>query len=838
MLIILIVMTLKLSGLLQLFELKFLDYYFRLRPTEPLDPRIVIVGITQQDISTLRDYPLTDEILAQLLEKIKQQQPRAIGLDIYRDLPVPAQKGEGYQKLVKVFQTTPNLVVIEKVMGKGNNPPVAPPPALLNSDEWGLVAANDIIEDRDLVIRRAVLLTPKTEERDRVPTLGLVLADLYLQKEKGINVKWLPNLTLQYDSVKLTRFDQTDGGYVDANDTGYQILLNYRTPPGNFKTVSVMDVLEGKISPDLMGDRIVLIGNTSPDWKDFFNTPFGANFQNSDNSDNKFYGVFLQANIISSILSAVLDERPLIKTWSELLELLWTSLWIFISLIIIWRFGHKNQIEVGNWHKHYFFYVGSFLICVFIAGSVCVITLLAFIREAYWLSVTPPLIGIFGSFVLGARAVYVSKLKESNTELRAAKQKLAESNETLEQKVAERTQELEDTVKQLKETETKLLFQYEQLKEINTEDLYFLGGTMPPDWPTYVNRHADIYLYKGIMKGQFCYVFNARQMGKSSLCIKTIHELKKKGVTSCSVDLGTFTDKNIDEEKWYGAICYKILVGFKLNKKIPEFKAWWREIDYLPARLKLSEFIKQYIVEEISSPLCIFIDELDSISKLKFNPDGFFATIRNFYNERSSDSELRRLTFVLLGAANSFNLFRDEDSTPYNIGLEVKLEPFKLHDCEPLTKGFINKHNNPRLLLKEILEWTGGQPFLTQKVCQLVGHCEIPIERGKESEWVANLIQAKIIDNWLNKEDSLEHFKNIRNRLISQQSSSRKLLNLYQNLLESKEIEMSPSSIQQELILTGLVYQEGGKLRIYNQIYQKIFNKQWVSKALDSLIDR
>ncbi len=460
-------MGLRLFGLLQPSELALLDHYFRLRPPEPLDPRIVIVGITQQDISTLIDYPLTDEILAQLLEKIRQQQPRAIGLDIYRDLPVPAQKGDGYKKLTSVFETTPNLVGVEKVMGSGNDSPISPPPALVNSG--GLVGANDIINDPDRVIRRAVLYTPKPNSRtDPIPTLGLVLADLYLQSEKGIDVQWIDKFTLKYNSVKLTRLSRTDGGYVDVNDSGYQILLNYKTPPHNFKLVTTVDVLEGRIEPDLFRDRIVLIGNVNPDWKDFFSTPFTSDIKNSSNSDNindKCYGVFLQANIVSSIVSAVLDERPLLETWSEWQELIWISLWSLIGLICVWRLGHKKILKLKNFSSqdHYFF-IGSFLICTFLGFIVYVITLLAFIREVYWLPIVPPWLGIFTAFILGTRAIYVLKLERVN--------------QNLEKRIADRTAQLRRAKEATEERNVQLKLAKEALEAASiSKDFFFANIT-------------------------------------------------------------------------------------------------------------------------------------------------------------------------------------------------------------------------------------------------------------------------------------------------------------------------------------------------------------------------
>jgi adenylate cyclase len=142
-----LLLGLRWTGGLQILEWALLDRYFRLRPPESPDDRIVLVTIDESDLRHVGQWPVPDRVLAELLNNIKAQEPRAIGLDIYRDLPVQP----GHDELVKVYQSTPNLVGIKKVVGDPDAFGVNPPPELAELDQ---VSANDFIEDADGKIRR------------------------------------------------------------------------------------------------------------------------------------------------------------------------------------------------------------------------------------------------------------------------------------------------------------------------------------------------------------------------------------------------------------------------------------------------------------------------------------------------------------------------------------------------------------------------------------------------------------------------------------------------------------------------------------------------------------
>ncbi len=371
-----LVILLRLTGLLQGSELWALDQLIRLRPPEKTDDRIVIIGIEEADI-TAYNHPVPDRILAQGLEKIKQQQPRAIGIDIYRDVPVEP----GHQELVKVFKTTPNLIGIEKVSGAGaGEGRVAPSPVL---KELGQIAANDIPRDSDSKVRRGLFYLKDTSSGGQVLSLSFMLALLYLEKE-GISAtsteddrQWV-----QIQNTLFPAFEANEGGYVRADDAGYQVLLNYRGPRSTFKIVSFQDVIEGKIPPDLFRDRIVLIGSTAPSLNDYFDTPYSSTLVTAP---SRISGVEIHANIISQVLSSTLDGRTQIRAWPEPVEWLWILVASIAGSVLSWRWRYtKGTLKL----------VPQIVAIAGLGGT----SYFAFLN-GLWIPIIPPFIALVGSSV-------------------------------------------------------------------------------------------------------------------------------------------------------------------------------------------------------------------------------------------------------------------------------------------------------------------------------------------------------------------------------------------------------------------------------------------------------
>jgi adenylate cyclase len=384
-----LVLGVRMLGWLQPLEWAALDQYFMLRPVERTDPRIVIIGINELDIKKVGNWPLPDGVLAKFLQKVEKQKPIAIGLDLVRDLPVQP----GHQELVKVFETTPNLIGIQKVPDliedenrhkvEDKSSAIAPPPALKKRDR---TAAADVVLDSDGRIRRGLLYL-SSEDGETLEGLGLRLALMYLQT-KGITPESSAKDYMKLGQTVFVPFGANDGGYVGADAAGYQMLLNFKGPKASFRTVSMSDVLEDRIPPDLMRDRIVFIGPTAASLKDRFLTPYSSHLTNAIELTP---GVEIHANLTSQILSSVLESRPLVKTWPEPLEWLWIFGWSVAGATLTWSWRYASGVAK--------FSPGTAVSIVLAGGSLIGGTYLAFL-QGWWIPVVPPLLALAGSAIV------------------------------------------------------------------------------------------------------------------------------------------------------------------------------------------------------------------------------------------------------------------------------------------------------------------------------------------------------------------------------------------------------------------------------------------------------
>ncbi len=310
------------GGWLQALELPVFDQMLQQRPDAPPDARILVITVTEADVQTQppdqRRGSLSDAALAKVLEKLEPAQPRLIGLDIYRDYPV----GPGYAKLATRLQKSDRLIAVCKVSSP-DIAGVAPPPEV-DPDRLGF---SDLALDRDHIVRRQLLALdpPPNSPCPAAYAFSTQLALQYLAQQ-GIELQFMPDGAWKLGNTVIKPLESHFGGYQGIDAWGHQILLNYRSyrSIGEIAPqITLSQVLAGPLNPAIVKDRIVLIGTTAASFHDVSLTPYKAPQGNAQSLP----GVMLQAQLISQLLSAVLDRRSLlwVLPWSG--DAIWIWAW-------------------------------------------------------------------------------------------------------------------------------------------------------------------------------------------------------------------------------------------------------------------------------------------------------------------------------------------------------------------------------------------------------------------------------------------------------------------------------------------------------------------------------
>jgi adenylate cyclase len=366
---------------------------------------------------------------------------------------------------------------------------------------------------------------------------------------------------------------------------------------------------------------------------------------------------------------------------------------------------------------------------------------------------------------------------------------------------------------------------------------YQIGGSLRLDASTYVVRQADHLLYHSMRAGELCYVFNARQMGKSSLRVRLQQKLEALGGDCAYIDMTRIGSEEVTPGEWYRGIMVELMRGFELFGRI-DLPAWWQAYEDLPILQQLSLFLEDVLLRLLPDrDLYILVDEIDSALSLPFGVDDFFALIRACYNQRATTPAFNRLNWALFGVTTPADLIRDRGRTPFNIGRAIELQGFQAMETEPLLAGLRPYYPQPKWVLQEILHWTNGQPFLTQKLCQLMIQSHQTHRQSSHSAGptVEQVVQDMLLDRWETR-DQPEHLRTIRNRLLYRESLTVGLLGLYQQILAGEEIPRAASPEQAELLLSGLVIgDDRGILQVKNPIYRLVFHADWVAQQLDQL---
>ncbi|NRB37131.1 MAG: response regulator [Pseudomonadales bacterium] len=364
---------------------------------------------------------------------------------------------------------------------------------------------------------------------------------------------------------------------------------------------------------------------------------------------------------------------------------------------------------------------------------------------------------------------------------------------------------------------------------------YQVGGSISATTSVYIQRQADTELYQALSSGELCYVFNSRQMGKSSLLVNVKSLLQQEGYRCCFIDLSRIGSVNVTTEQWYAGIISELWRGFEL----PTGKAmlqWWQSLGDITAAQKLAIFFQQPLLESYpDQPLAVFFDEVDSVLSLPFAADDFFSVIRACYNLRVDDTRLQQLRFSFFGVALPSELVADKSRSPFNIGQAIELEGFTTEEAQPLADGFSSIRFDNQQLLDAILYWSGGQPFLTQKICQLVTQHADTAHGDNAARWIDELVQQQIIDNW-ESQDNPEHLRTIYNRILLDEQYSTVNLASYEQLLDAENESLSVDQVNdyRRLYLSGLIAVNKGLITPRTRVYRRVFDQQWLNNQLDA----
>ncbi len=365
-------------------------------------------------------------------------------------------------------------------------------------------------------------------------------------------------------------------------------------------------------------------------------------------------------------------------------------------------------------------------------------------------------------------------------------------------------------------------------------EFYVTGGTLRPDAPSYVERSADKSLCEGLLQGEFCYVLTSRQMGKSSLMVRTVKRLRDEGLAVAVLDL-TAIGQNLTIEQWYDGLMSRLGQQLELED---EMLAFWEAHPELGPLQRWVTCLEKVLLERLPGKIVIFVDEIDIVRSLPFSTDEFFAAIRECYNRRSRDPAFNRLAFSLLGVATPTDLIRDTRMTPFNIGRRIELNDFKPHEAAPLARGLGGDEHAARNLLGRVLHWTGGHPYLTQRLCRALAEALWTPRLETVTGLLAPplLPTTQTVDKMAEKLFLSRHARDrddnlifVRERILRSELDVAGLLYLYRKLLQGQLVpDDETNPLVSVLRLSGISKGVEGYLHVRNRIYERVFDAGWI----------
>ncbi|MDH3506481.1 MAG: AAA-like domain-containing protein, partial [Gammaproteobacteria bacterium] len=360
-----------------------------------------------------------------------------------------------------------------------------------------------------------------------------------------------------------------------------------------------------------------------------------------------------------------------------------------------------------------------------------------------------------------------------------------------------------------------------------TGEFFSVGAPLHAVRAGYVRRRADEVLYETLVAGRYAHVIAPEHTGKSSLIAATAARLEANGVKIAILDLEQIgvRDAGTDAGRWYYSVAYRLLRQLRIRI---DLQSWWQDKAILSNRQRLVEFYSEVVLQNVPEQIVVFIDEIQCIEELQFG-DQLLASIRAAHNARATDPEFSRLTFVLLGECDPLSLIGEPELSPFNVTQAVTLTDFSRDDLDLFATELNLSPADAAIALDRIYYWTGGQPYLTQKLARSVAREQL------RSDIEANIDRIVILQlagrSALHNEPHMSH---IHRKIVKNEQLSEPLLNLYGRISKGIDVDADLGSpVQRRLIAIGLVVIDvEGNLRIRNRIYRRVFTARWANENL------
>lgn len=351
------------------------------------------------------------------------------------------------------------------------------------------------------------------------------------------------------------------------------------------------------------------------------------------------------------------------------------------------------------------------------------------------------------------------------------------------------------------------------------------GGTLEPGAQSYITRRADEQLFQALVSGEYVYLLDSRQKGKSSLIARSIMKLREVGVLPAKLDLQRI-GANVTPEQWYGGLA--VGAGQELGMQA-EVIRYWQERQSVGPLSRFVGVLQEVVLPKTDKPVVIFVDEVDFVRALNFSTDEFFAAIRESFNRRSSDETFKRLTFCLAGVATPGQLIRNPDISPFNIGVRIELTDFTLDETRSYAKSLEADGRDGEALVERVHHWVGGHPYLTQLLCSRV---------ARDPEVTSRAALDALVRETLFSPEARQREPNladVERRLLdpdvpgmAPDEKRVQVLELYGRMLKSDQIDATEQNpVVATLRLSGVGIEETGCLRVRNRVYRTVFDNAW-----------